>query len=148
MFNPNQHDVRQFFCETYQKTIERTILTPLESIASHWIVQHPEYQAELTNADTAKDADYSFEKGKTNPFLHLSLHLAIAEQISINRPMGITPLFTALAEQFQSEHEAHHVLMECLANTLWESQRHQQPYDDAVYVAAVQERLQRIKTSR
>lgn len=148
MFNPNQHDVRQFFCETYQKTVARSILTPLESIASHWITQHPEYQADLSNVNAAKEADYSVEQGKTNPFLHLSLHLAIAEQISINRPAGITPLFTTLAQHLKSEHEAHHVLMECLAHTLWESQRHQQPFDDADYIAAIQKQLQGIKKPR
>jgi hypothetical protein len=137
MFNPTQHDVRRFFCETYRKSVERTILTPLESIAADWISQHPEYAATLADLDSALEADYVVDQGKTNPFLHLSMHLSIAEQISINQPVGIHTAFLQLARLKQSEHEAHHAMMECLGAMIWESQRNGLPFDGVAYVAAV-----------
>ncbi|MCD6026485.1 MAG: hypothetical protein K0R08_1004 [Solimicrobium sp.] len=140
MFNPRQEDSRRFFCETYQKTIARELLTPLESIASYWITQHPEYATDFANLEVALEKDYSVERGKTNPFLHLALHLAIAEQLSINQPVGISVAFTALAERLQSEHEAHHLLMECLAKMVWESQRNGTPFDSTAYIAAVHQK--------
>ena len=102
MFNPTQQDVRRFFCETYRKTLSREILTPLETIASDWLVQHPEYEADLINLDAALEAEYTVDQGRTNPFLHLSMHLSIAEQISINQPAGIKPAFMKLAQKLQS----------------------------------------------
>lgn len=137
MFNPTQADVRRFFCETYRKSLAREVLTPIESIASDWIIQHPEYHADFADVNAALEADYSVDLGKTNPFLHLSMHLSIAEQVSINQPIGITNAFTRLAHQLQSEHEAHHVMMECLGAMMWESQRNHTPFDGAAYVAAI-----------
>lgn len=137
MFNPTQHDVRRFFCETYRKSLAREILTPLESIAADWIIQHPEYRTELADLNAALEADYSVDEGKTNPFLHLSMHLSIAEQISINQPVGIAEAYTKLTKRLQSVHEAHHVMMECLGAMIWESQRNNTPFDEATYIEAV-----------
>ena len=141
MFNPTQHDVRRFFCETYRKSLAREILTPLESIASDWIIQHPEYGSELSDVNAALEAEYPVDQGKTNPFLHLSMHLSIAEQVSINQPPGIAPACTQLSQQLQSVHEAHHVMMDSLGAMLWESQRNGTPFDGAAYVAAIRKKI-------
>lgn len=140
MFNPSQHDVRRFFCETHRKTRANEILTPLEAIARDWIVQHPEYADTLADADAALAADYSVENGKTNPFLHLSMHLSITEQVSIDQPPGIRAAFLALAQRLDSEHEAHHQIMECLGEMIWTSQRDGLPPDGAAYVECVKRR--------
>jgi hypothetical protein len=141
MFNPTQHDVRRFFCETYRKSLAREILTPLESIAADWVVQHPEYESDLRDVNVALNAEYSVEQGKTNPFLHLSMHLSIAEQVSINQPVGIKSAFNALAQRMQSVHEAHHVMMDCLGAMIWESQRNGVPFDGAAYVEAILQKI-------
>jgi hypothetical protein len=148
MFNPSQQDSRRFFCEIYRKTVAREVLTPLESIASHWITQHPEYATDLADVNKAVEADYSVEQGKMNPFLHLALHLTIAEQISINQPPGITASFSALAQGLQSEHEAHHVMMEHLAIMIWEAQRNKTPLNGTAYLAAIQKEIQGEKKPR
>lgn len=137
MFNPSQQDVRRFFCETYRKSVAREILTPIEMIASDWIIQHPEYANDLSDIHAALEAEYPVDQGKTNPFLHLSMHLSIAEQVSINQPAGIKPAFTQLTQRLRSEHDAHHVAMESLGAMLWDSQRNGTPFDGAAYVAEV-----------
>ena len=86
MFAPTQHDVRRFFCETFRKHRERAPLTPLEAIASDWIAAHPEYHGDLMEVDAALAASFQVEEGRTNPFLHLSMHLSITEQIISARP--------------------------------------------------------------
>jgi hypothetical protein len=139
MFNPSQDDVRRFFCETWRKANAREVLTPLESIARDWLLQHPEYEAELKDIEAALGAEYSVERGQSNPFLHLSMHLSIAEQIAIDQPPGIRPAFLQLAQQ-EGEHEAHHAIMECLGQMLWNSQRSGLPPDGAAYVECVQRR--------
>lgn len=140
MFNPSQDDVRRFFCAAYRKHRNNEILTPLEAIARDWIAQHPEYAGELEDIDTALAADYSVERGQANPFLHLSMHLSIAEQVSIDQPPGIRAACHALARKLQSEHEAHHHIMECLGEMIWNSQRNGTPPDGAAYIDCVQRR--------
>ena len=138
MFNPTKEEVRRFFCETWRKARENTLLTPLEAIARDWIVQHPEYEEDLANPEAA-GADYGIEQGKSNPFLHLSMHLSIAEQVSIDQPPGIRAAFLALAGK-RGEHEAHHEIMECLGQMLWSAQRNGTPPDGASYVECVRKR--------
>ncbi|EJL91641.1 Protein of unknown function (DUF1841) [Herbaspirillum sp. CF444] len=140
MFNPSQHDVRRFFCEAFRKHRQNQILTPLEAIARDWIVQHPEYDDELADVERALEADYPVEQGRTNPFLHLSMHLSISEQISIDQPPGIRKAFQALAQRKGSEHEAQHEIMECLGEVIWNSQRSGLPPDSAAYIESIRRR--------
>jgi hypothetical protein len=140
MFTPSSDDVRRFFCETNRKHRAREILSPLEAMALDWVVQHPEYEAELGDVEQALARDYSVEGGQANPFLHLSMHLSIAEQISIDQPRGIQAAYQALARRLDSEHEAHHQIMECLGEMIWNSQRSGTPPDGAAYVECVRRR--------
>ncbi|WP_019141623.1 DUF1841 family protein [Noviherbaspirillum massiliense] len=140
MFSPSQHDVRRFFCETHRKSNANEILTPLEAIARDWIVQHPEYAEALRDQDAALAADYSVKRGQSNPFLHLSMHLSIAEQISIDQPPGIRAAFLSLAQRLNSEHEAHHQIMECLGQMIWNSQRSGLPPDGEAYIECIKRR--------
>ena len=140
MFNPSQHDVRRFFCEAFRKERGHEILTPLEAVARDWIVQHPEYAPHLDDMEQALAADYTVEGGQANPFLHLSMHLSIAEQLSIDQPPGIRAATQALAQRLGSEHEAHHQVMECLGEMIWHSQRNGVPPDGAAYLDCVRRR--------
>ncbi len=140
MFTPSQDDVRRFFCETYRKFQAREILTPLESIAADWINQHPEYHNVFSDLDSALAADYSVTQGQTNPFLHLSMHLTISEQISVDQPAGVRFAFQRLAQKTNSEHDAHHQIMECLGEMIWTSQRTSMPPDGAAYIDALNQR--------
>ena len=142
MFAPSKEEVRRFFCETWRKSRDNEVLTPLEAIARDWIVQHPEYEAELADNEAALAADYDAGNGKPNPFLHLSMHLSISEQISIDQPPGLRDAFLRLAQKRGSEHEAHHEIMECLGEMLWTSQRNGTPPDGMAYVECVKRRVQ------
>ncbi|MFZ1180805.1 MAG: DUF1841 family protein [Herbaspirillum sp.] len=134
MFNPSRHDVRRFFCEVFRKYRDHQPLTPLEAMARDWIMQHPEYNDTLAGVEQALAADYAVEQGQTNPFLHLSMHLSISEQISIDQPPGMRQAFQALAQRKGSEHEAHHDIMECLGEMIWNAQRSGLPPDGAAYI--------------
>ena len=143
MFNPSQNDVRRFFCEIHRKNFQKEILTPLETIARDWIVEHPEYDAILGNLDAALAATYSAEAKQSNPFLHLSMHLSIEEQVSIDQPVGIKAAYQALAQKLGSAHEAHHQIMDCLGHMIWTAQRNNQAPDGAAYVECVKRRSQK-----
>ncbi len=110
----------------------------MEKIASGWIAEHPEYHAELADADAALARMYDVEAGQTNPFLHLSMHLSISEQCSIDQPRGIRQAVELLTARRNSLHHAHHETMECLGAMIWESQRGGRPPDGAAYIDCVQ----------
>ncbi len=143
LFTPSQQEVRRFFCDTLRKQENGEILTPLEMIARDWIMQHPEYLDLLRDVDAALAADFSIDKGQTNPFLHLSMHLSISEQIGIDQPPGIRQGFQMLAARLGDEHAAQHEIMEALGEMLWTSQRSGLPPDGPAYVENIRRRATR-----
>ena len=143
MFTPSQTDVRRFFCSVYAKANTNTPLEAIETIASQWIAEHPEYHADFADADAALEKMYDVESGKTNPFLHLSMHLSISEQCSIDQPRGIRQAVELLTARRDGLHEAHHETMDCLGQMVWESQRAGRPPDGAAYIDCVQRRATR-----
>jgi hypothetical protein len=143
MFTPNQNDVRRFFCSAYSKQRAGEPLSAMDALAAGWIEQHPEYHAELADLEAALAAVYTVEDGRTNPFLHLSMHLSISEQVSIDQPRGIRQAVELLATKRSDLHAAHHEVMDCLGEMLWASQRSGQPPDPHGYLDAVRRRATR-----
>jgi hypothetical protein len=143
MFAPSQHDVRRFFCETHSRQRQGLPLTPMQALAAQWIAEHPEYHAELADVDAALAASYAVEDGRSNPFLHLSMHLTISEQVAIDQPRGIKQAFDLLAARLGSAHEAQHQVMECLGEMIWASQRSGLPPDGHAYLDCVRRRATR-----
>ena len=143
MFQPSQSDVRRFFCGAFAKQRQGLPLDPMEAIAADWIVQHPEYEADLSDVEAALEAVYTVEEGRTNPFLHLSMHLSIHEQLAIDQPTGIRQAVDLLAARRNSLHQAHHEVMECLGEMIWASQRSGLPPDGQAYIEAVRRRATR-----
>ena len=141
MFNPSRDQVREFFVETWRKHRANELLTPLESMALDWVIEHPEYHPDLESPE-ANQAEYPVEKGRTNPFLHLSMHLAIAEQLSIDHPRGIRAVYQKLVNRGDA-HQAAHEIMECLGQVVWEAQRLGTPLDSEAYIELIRQRAER-----
>lgn len=140
MYQPSQDDVRRFFCEAYRKARAGEPLTPMDAIAADWIAEHPEYHADLADLDAALAARFTVDEGRSNPFLHLSMHLSLVEQAQIDQPSGIRQALELLARRRGSMHTAHHEAMECLGEMIWASQRSGLPPDGERYLAAVRAR--------
>jgi hypothetical protein len=140
MFQPSQHDVRRFFCEAAAQQAQGLPLSPMQATAADWIAQHPEYAADLADVEAALAAQYPVDGGRENPFLHLSMHLSIAEQCSIDQPTGIRQAVQLLASRRGGLHAAHHEVMECLGQMIWQSQRSGLPPDGQAYLEAVRHR--------
>lgn len=136
MFNPSREQVRRFFCDTWKKHLERLPLVGAEVTAADIAARHPEYHALLTDSEGALEKEWTPEGGQTNPFLHLSLHLAIHEQVTIDQPPGIRAAFDLLRRKMDP-HDAEHVLLECLGETIWRAQREGGQMDALAYVDAV-----------
>jgi Domain of unknown function (DUF1841) len=141
MFSPSQADVRRFFCSVHAKHQTGEALEAIEVLAGQWIAEHPEYHADLADVDTAlAQLARPGDSTHTNPFLHLSMHLSISEQCSIDQPPGIRQAVELLAARRDDLHAAHHEVMECLGTMLWESQRSGRPPDGQAYIDQVRRR--------
>jgi hypothetical protein len=133
MFNPSRDQVREFFFGVWAKYRGGQPLEGAETLALPVLLQHPEYHALLDQPDHYRERDYPPEFGETNPFLHLSMHLALAEQASIDQPPGIRERLDLLARQLGDRMEAEHAAMDCLAEMIWQAQRQGSAYDLSIY---------------
>ena len=140
MFAPSRDEARRFFFGTWRKYRTGEALSDLEKIALQVITLHPEHHALLEQPDRYGERDYAPEDGAINPFLHLSLHLAIEEQLSIDQPAGIRLQFERIAAKTGSEHDAKHALLECLAETIWQAQRAGAAPDEKIYLECLEKR--------
>ena len=143
MFSPSRDQVRRFFCDAWNKHCQRLPLVGAEVTAADLAARHPEYHALLSHTEQALEQDWTPETGQMNPFLHLSLHLAIHEQVSIDQPPGIRAAYETLRARLDP-HEAEHVLLECLGETIWRAQRAGGPLDAVAYVEAIKRKASQL----
>ena len=137
IFGQDRNELRRMYADAWQKRLDGKVLSPLEAQIAQVVEEHPEYQGAVTG-DLGKD--FGVEGGQTNPFLHMGLHLGVREQVATDRPAGIAGIFRALAARAGDSHDAEHRMIDCLAETLWESQRQNRPPDEATYL----ERLRKL----
>jgi hypothetical protein len=138
MFDPTREQVRDSFFEAWRKYRAGTPLAGIESLALDVILAHPEYHGMLASPARYREKDYVDE---ANPFLHMSLHLALEEQLSIDQPPGIAARFRALLARRGERHEAVHQAIECLAETMWRAQRDGTPPDAQAVEVGLRARL-------
>ncbi len=145
MFNPSRDQVRSFFIEAWHKQLQGLPMSQMEFMATDIIRLHPEYHALLGDAGTditeLLAREWTPEQGEANPFLHLSLHLAIEEQLSIDQPPGIRDIFNSLQKRHGERHAALHDILECLGETIWRSQREHSAPDSAAYLDCARRKL-------
>lgn len=138
MFNPSRDQARSFLIDAWQKRVARQPATPLETLAADVVALHPEYHGLLAGGEAALARDWTPEDGVANPFLHLYLHLAVEEQLSIDQPPGIRAAFESRRSRHGGDrHAALHDLLECLGETLWRAQRERAPIDAAAYLDCI-----------
>lgn len=134
IFGQDRDELRQMYLDAWHKARDGEVLTPLQAQIATVIDEHPEYHRAI---ERQQQADFGVEGGETNPFLHMGLHLGIREQVSTDRPTGIATVFRGLAARLGDAHQAEHLMIDCLAQVLWESQRNQQPPDETRYLEAL-----------
>lgn len=131
-YGNNPQETRAFFFNAWQKHCNNLDATPLEQQIIQVILDHPEYH-KILEAPQAAHQQYFPEQGQSNPFLHMGLHIALKEQISTDRPAGITALYKKLLHKHEA-HEVEHKMMDCLAEAIWAAQRAQRMPDEKAYL--------------
>ena len=141
MFNPSRDQARQFFFDVWAKYRAGQSLAGAEQPALDAVLAHPEYHAMLDRPERHKERDYLPESGEINPFLHLSMHLAIAEQLSVDQPPGIRDRYQRLLNRHGDAMAAQHDIMDCLAEMIWQVQRYRTAFDSAAYLRCLDQKL-------
>ena len=136
IFGNDRNQLRQAYRDAWHKLQQGLPMQPLERQIAEVVREHPEYQAMLEKIDS----DFLPEMGETNPFLHMGMHMALREQVSTNRPAGITDCYQALVRKYGAAHEAEHDMMECLGEALWKAQQQGGMPDETAYLACLRER--------
>lgn len=129
--------IRQQFFTTWEKASQGLVLEPLEAIIADVIKDHPEYHPLLNNPDAALDSEFYPEHGRTNPFLHMGMHITLREQVATDRPAGIRKLTQKLILKYRDSHDMEHQMMEPLGSILWQSQRDNALPDEQAYLDAL-----------
>lgn len=141
----SREQLRKAYADAWAKHLARSPLTPLEAMITDVVAVHPEYQAVVGDPEAA----LAFEPGTgeiaENPFLHMGLHLAVRDQVSVDRPPGVRDLHRALQARHGDVHRAEHTLMEALGETLWQAQRDGRPPDEGFYLTLARRRLEAIE---
>jgi hypothetical protein len=140
MYSQDRVQLRKVYNEAWRKAQMLEILSPLESLMAELIHLHPEYQSYFEQ-DQHIDKDFTVEAGVTNPFLHISLHMAIREQIGMDQPPGIRDIYEKICHTIHEPHEAEHILMDHLAELIWGTSRGQAAPDDAAYLQSLRAHL-------
>jgi Domain of unknown function (DUF1841) len=125
---------RAVFFRAWRAHREGRPLEGIEQLIVQVVLRHPEYQALLERPETVQDRDYFPETGETNPFLHLGMHIAIEEQLSIDQPAGIRGYYRKLLERLPDEHAVQHRMMECMSEMLWQANRQATVTPESVYL--------------
>ena len=137
IFGQDRNEMRQMYADAWRKRCDKLPMSPLEIQIADVIEMHPEYHAELQSGDI--DRDYTPDAGRSNPFLHMGLHLGIREQVSTNRPSGIAGVYRSVTAKTGGDvHAAEHEMIECLAETLWEAQGGNRAPDEEKYLQRLQ----------
>ena len=140
MFTPTRDEARRFMIGAWAKARAGEPLSGLERRVASLVAMHPEYHALLEEGDRHLERDWTPDGGATNPFLHLSLHLAVAEQLAIDQPPGLRAEYERIAAACGDEHEALHAVLECLGETMWQAQRLGTGPDATVYLDCLRRR--------
>jgi len=140
-YGDQRNETRQFFFTVWKKVQTKQPLLPMETQIADVLNMHPEYAKVVSDPDKTIDADYSIEKGESNPFLHMGMHLALYEQIGTNRPAGIQEVYKQYCIRHGDSHPAEHAMMETLGEVLWEAQRFGKAPDEQHYLRLLKERL-------
>jgi len=141
LFSQDRKKLRHQFRQAWQKRLADEPLDPLEKQIATLVEEHPWYHELMVQDDSILDQDFTSEHANENPFLHLSLHLALREQVGTDRPKGIHSLTRSLLLKHQDGHQVEHMMMACLGEFLWDAQRQGKAPDEYAYLERLKELL-------
>ncbi len=134
MFTHHRHELREHYYQAWKKFCDHLPTDPLEMQLISVIKMHPEYHFIFENFDKYRDKDFNPELGETNPFLHLSMHQTIRDQVRTDKPDGMQKIYSKLLKRTSDKHQVEHIIMDVLIEMMWQSQHLNLPFNDKKYL--------------
>lgn len=122
-------EMRKVFFEAWRKHKENRLLEPLEALIIDIILLHPEYQDLFDHPEKMRNIPK-----ESNPLLHISLHLAIREQLDTDTPQGVRLIYENLCRKYHDQHVAEHKMLECLGQLMWDAKQTDSLPDEQYYL--------------
>jgi hypothetical protein len=135
VFTSDRSKQRQYLKQAWEKYTRQDQLEPLELQLAKIVEKHPEYHDLIKNLDS----EYFPEQGNTNPFLHINLHLTLQDQLTMDQPKGIRGIHNRLLVKIKDEHEVEHMMMEHIAEMIFNAQKNNTAFDLDGYINALKE---------
>ena len=135
MFTSDRSKQRQYLKQAWGKYTKQEQLEPLELQLAKIVEKHPEYQNLINNLNS----EYFPEQGSVNPFLHINLHLTLQDQLAMDQPKGIRGIHNKLLVKIKDEHEVEHLMMELIAEMIFNAQKNKAAFDLDGYINALKE---------
>ncbi|HCO42953.1 MAG TPA: hypothetical protein DIT63_02400, partial [Gammaproteobacteria bacterium] len=85
MFGQDRDSLRRAYAEAWRRHCEGLPLDLQQQRIADVLALHPEYQAFVLSPD-ALAQEFDGSDGRTNPYLHMGLHLAVREQLATRLP--------------------------------------------------------------
>jgi hypothetical protein len=133
VFTSDRSKQRQYLKQAWGKYTKQEQLEPLELQLAKIVEKHPEYHDLIKNLDS----EYFPEQGNTNPFLHINLHLTLQDQLTMDQPKGIRGIHNRLLVKIKDEHEVEHMMMEHIAEMIFNAQKNNTAFDLNGYIIAL-----------
>ena len=103
LYGSDRDDLRRAWADAWSKARAGQPLEPMERLLADVIAEHPEHHPALESPGVL-ESEFSPEAGRTNPFLHMGLHVAIREQLATDRPPGVRALYAKLLPRYADAH--------------------------------------------
>jgi hypothetical protein len=133
VFTSDRSKQRQYLKQAWEKYTRQDQLEPLELQLAKIVEKHPEYHDLIKNLDS----EYFPEQGNTNPFLHINLHLTLQDQLTMDQPKGIRGIHNKLLVKIKDGHEVEHMMMEHIAEMIFNAQKNNTAFDLDGYIIAL-----------
>jgi len=134
LYSTQRTDMRQMYFDAWQKHQHQKPLEALEQQIVDVIIDHPEYLYLFENPEKYIDYDFNPEIEPTNPFMHLSMHLAIRDQVNTNQPAGIRDLFVTAVNKKGDALDVEHCFMQVLITEMYSIQNELREFDSELYL--------------
>jgi len=143
---PNREQLRahrQIFWDAWQRAKDNLPLDAMQVRIARVIEMHPEYHHFFNDMEDFLERDFQVDDGM-NPYLHLSLHLALEEQIATRQPPEVgNAIEYMMTTKGIDRHAALHSVLEILAESVYFSQREGKDPDVLQYLTRVRELMQK-----
>ena len=103
-------------------------------LAEAMLLHEDEFFNEFEFADVLHDRKFDPDTG-VNPFLHITIHTVVENQLAARAPIEVYQFYNAMRKKKCSHHDTIHLIGAILMPLMFDTMKHQKPFDNDRYVS-------------